>query len=118
MNVAELKFEPRSISQQQSRSHGIWRGTGSCELMDQNVLQFPNILLSTSTPKVSTVSASLQLYSLSVLKTSHVFERDPHISRKKWDGASEERDLSSPFHFASRSQMACAIFILGFQTTC
>lgn len=103
MNVAELKFEPRSISQQQSRSHGIWWGTGSCELMDENLLQFPNVLLSTSTPKVSTVTASLQLYSLSVLNTSHLFERDPQISRKKWGGASEERDLSFLFR---RSQMA------------
>lgn len=102
MNVAGLKFEPRSLS----HSHGIWWGTGSYELRDENFLQFPNVLLSASTPKVSTVSASLQLYSLPVLKIFHLFESDPQISRKKWDGASEERDLSFLFHFASCSQIA------------
>lgn len=40
------------------------------------------------------MSAFRKLYSLSTLKISREFESDPQISRKKWNGAREERDLS------------------------
>lgn len=86
-------------------------------LRDWNSQHFPNILWSTSTLKVSTVSASLKLTSLPVLKISHVFEkRSSNLLKEGGWGLWGKRSFL--YHFASCSQIAWAIFMLGFQTTC